>query len=78
MQGKIDYVNAILKLSGYLTKTSPEIQAIEAEMEAIHAISGVVDERLHDRLFAAKAKVMSQLIDELETGVKYLPAKELQ
>ena len=78
MRGKQSYVQAVYNLGQYIATTSPEVIELEKQLEVQFLASGLVDSVLEDRMFAKKAEALEQIILELESGAKYLPAREIQ
>ncbi len=78
MRGKQNYVQAVYQLGQYVSRTSPEVSKMEDQLEAQYNITGLVDKVLEDKMFEKKAEALDLLIMELESGIKYLPAREIQ
>ncbi len=78
MRGKQNYVQAVYDMGQYITSISPEVQALEEELEIQYLATGLVDKILEDKMFGKKAEALEQLLCELESGIKYMPAREIQ
>ena len=78
ISGKEKYTMAVMELGKYLCSISPEVAAIEAEMESLYITTGKINPALEETYFAKKAESLSELIKTLESGVKFLPAREVQ
>jgi hypothetical protein len=78
MKGKSNYVQAVYELGQYISKISPEVSLMETKLEEQYILTGLVDKALEDKMFEKKAEALQRIIDELESGVKYLPAREVQ
>ena len=78
MRGKQNYVQAVYNLGQYIATTSPEVIELDRQLEEEFLLSGLIDVALEDRLFAKKAEALEQIILELESGIKYMPAREIQ
>lgn len=74
--GKVQYAEAIYDLGQYIRTITPEIEALEQQIEEEFSQRGKVRDGLVDYLFTKKANALRKLIADLEGGA-LITAKEM-